>query len=197
MKLFKNLTIRKLTKKLKALKKYREHNQVNDETLQKEVTLYLKLAEVYLALQHHKKHPFAFVAYKECLRAAAGLDDAKAQYDLGRLLLDEAIYRDELENQELLANIYNQRQRDNYFEEALVCFKSAEKLGYFLAKRWHGLAYINGWGVEIDKEKGFEMVVASIDEENSWDKVPQIFADIGLNKPEFFAALGKHRVKRS
>ena len=33
----------------------------------------------------------------------------------------------------------------------------------------------------------------AIELEQSWDKVPQIFASIGLNKPEFFSALTKMR----
>lgn len=70
---------------------------------------------------------------------------------------------------------------------------AAEQLKHVEAKRLHGLCYINGWGVEVDKKRGFELIVESIEQENSWDKVPQIFAAMGLNKPEFFSALTQHR----
>ena len=43
----------------------------------------------------------------------------------------------------------------------------------------------------MNKDAGFEMVIQSIEQDNKLDKVPQIFASIGLNKPEFFAALIK------
>ena len=47
--------------------------------------------------------------------------------------------------------------------------------------------------MELDKKVGFELIVESIEQENSWDKVPQIFASMGLNKPEFFSALTQLR----
>ncbi|HAT9519670.1 TPA: hypothetical protein JBC96_14495, partial [Legionella pneumophila subsp. pneumophila] len=56
-----------------------------------------------------------------------------------------------------------------------------------------GLCIINGWGVESDKNAGFELVVDSIEQEGSWDKIPQIFASMGLNKPEFFSAIMQRR----
>lgn len=193
MKLFKRLSIRSLTKKLKALKEVREHNQVSDEAIAKEINLYMELSGIYYSLRKNKKFPFAKIMFLECLRAAASLGFPNAQYELGQLLLEEAKFRDNIEKEELFANNSNQRQSIQLYEEALAFLQSAEKFGHVLAKRLHGLCYINGWGVEIQKEKGFEMVMASISQENSWDKIPQIFASIGLNKPEFFSALGKHK----
>ena len=81
------------------------------------------------------------------------------------------------------------------YADAHAYLSSSEKLGHIQAKRLHGLAYINGWGVPADKNRGFELIVESIDQENSWDKVPQIFKEIGLNKPEFFSALAQRRSK--
>ncbi len=48
----------------------------------------------------------------------------------------------------------------------------------------------------MDKKRGFDLIVDSIDQENSWDKVPQIFAALGLNKPEFFSQLTQRRQQK-
>lgn len=171
----------------------RIHNQPPDEILAKEIAFYHELATIYKSLIGHKKYPYAADMVIACLRGAGNLDDANAQYEIAKIQLDEAKFRERLQLEGLFANPSNERQMKQLYEEALVYLQSAEKLGHVLAKRLHGLCYINGWGVSSDKEKGFELVVASIEQENSWDRVPQIFASIGLNKPEFFAAIMKHR----
>ncbi|MBA2656517.1 MAG: hypothetical protein H0U70_05965 [Tatlockia sp.] len=173
----------------------RVHNQASDELLTKEIAQYHQLVSLYKSLIGHKNYPFAAEMLKACLRSAADLDDVNAQYLLGSQLLDEAKFREQIQNEELFASTANEQQMKLCYEEALAYLKTAEKLNHVLAKRLHGLCYINGWGVQADKAKGFELVVASIEQENSWDKVPEIFASIGLNKPEFFSALTKHRSK--
>lgn len=193
--LFKTLKIRSYIRKIKAMQHSRLHNQVSNEEMTKEINLYRKLITIYQSLNGNKKFPFAELMIKECLRAAASLDDAASQYELALKLLEEAKYRDNLQQQEIFANKSNERQVQQLFEESHAYLTAAENLHHVLAKRMRGLCYINGWGVDIDKNKGFELVVASIQQENSWDKVPQIFAEIGLNKPEFFTALMKHRGK--
>lgn len=185
--------IKRLTKKLKAMQQNRIHNQPPDEVLAKEVSYYHELATIYKSLVGHKKYPFASDMVLACLRGASTLDDANAQYELATNLLDEAKFRERLQLEGLFASPSNERQMKQLYEEALIYLQTAEKLRHVLAKRLHGLCYINGWGVTTDKDKGFELVVESIEQENSWDKVPQIFASIGLNKPEFFAAIMKRR----
>lgn len=191
--LFKRLQMRSLTKKLKSMQQTRQLNQPSDELLAKEVSLYMALASIYHSLRKKKKYPFADIMVRECWRGAANIDSSLAKYELGKKLLEEARFREQIEKDGLLANPGNQRQMTQLYEEAHAYLLGAEGLGHILAKRLRGLAYINGWGVEADKNKGFDLVLASIEQENSWDKVPQIFASIGLNKPEFFSALGKHR----
>ena len=93
------------------------------------------------------------------------------------------------------------------YEEAHAYLSSAGALQHAEAKRLHGLCYINAWGVPEDKEHGFKLVVESIELEQSWDKVPQIFASIGLNSglfkpmdakswdkvPQIFASIGLNK----
>ncbi len=191
--IFKPYKIKRLTKKLKAMQLNRIHNQPRDEVLAKEIALYHELGGLYSSLVGHKLHPQAAVMVTACLRSAADLDDANSQYQLGDKFLQEAKFREDLQREELFASPGNERQMKRLYDEALVYLKNAEKLNHSEAKRLHGLCYINGWGVETDKDKGFELVVESIEQENSWDQVPQIFAEIGLNKPEFFSALMKRR----
>lgn len=185
--------IHRLTKKLKSMQQSRVHNQPSEEALKKEIAAYHKLAGIYHSLHGRKKYPFARDMWLECFRAASTLDDTMSQYLLGKNLLDEAKFRLDLQIKGVFASPSNERQTKQLFEEALAYLVAAEKLKHIEAKRLHGLCYINGWGVEPDKKKGFELIVQSIDQENSWDKVPQIFAAMGLNKPEFFSELTQLR----
>lgn len=191
--LLRKFKIKRLTKKLKAMQLARVHNQPKDEVLQKEINYYHELASLYRRLIGNKKYPFAFDMVIVCLRAASHLDDMAAQYELAKILLEEGKFREKLQEEGLFASAVNEREMKNCYEEALIYLQAAEKLGHIFAKRMRGLCYINGWGVSANKEKGFELVVESIEQENSWDKIPEIFAAIGLNKPEFFAAIMQRR----
>ena len=129
----------------------------------------------------------------ECYRCAASMDDSSAHFQLGQIFLEEAKYRWNLDKEGIFNSPGNLNKSQLLFEEALTHLLAAEKLGHIIAKRLRGLCYINGWGVVEDKNAGFELVVSSIEQEGSWDQVPQIFAAIGLNKPEFFAAIMQRR----
>ena len=190
---FKRLKIKRLVKKLGVLKQAREHNQPKDEAVNTEKALYHQLAHIYARLHGKKKWPFARERMLACYRAASMLHDPKAQYLLGKALLDEAKMREELEASHVFASQSNERSMGQLYEEAHAYLSAAEGLQHVEARRLHGLCYINAWGVPEDKEHGFKLVVESIELEQSWDKVPQIFASIGLNKPEFFSALTKMR----
>jgi TPR repeat protein len=190
---FKRLKIKRLIKKLGTLKQAREHNQPTDEVIRTEKAGYHQLADIYAALQYKKKWPFARERMLACYRSAAMLHDAKAQYLLGKALLDQAKMREELETGHVFASQSNERNMKQLYEEAHAYLSAAEGLQHVEARRLHGLCFINAWGVPEDKEQGFKRVVESIELEKSWDKVPQIFASIGLNKPEFFSALTKMR----
>lgn len=173
----------------------RIHNQPPAEIIAKEIAIYHQLGGIYNSLRGHKKYPYAAEMVTACQRGAADLEDPVAQYQLGKQFLEEAKFRDELQKSELFASQGNERQMKQLYDEALLYLHNAEKLGHVEAKRMHGLCYVNGWGVAANKDKGFELIVQSIEQENSWDKIPQIFAELGLNKPEFFSEIMKHRSK--
>ncbi len=197
MKFFKQFNINRLTKKIHTLQQSRVHNQPSEEAVKKEIAMYHSLANIYESLRCKKKHPYAHEMSLECYRASSTLDDAISQYTLGKTLLEEAKFREALQVKGIFASPSNERQMKQLYEEALAYLLTAELNNHVQAKRLHGLCYINGWGVEPDKKRGFDLVVASISDENSWDKVPQIFEAIGLNKPEFYSALAQHRNKSS
>lgn len=192
---FKRFKVKRLIKKAKSMQQSRVHSQPSEEAVKKEINIYYTLAGIFKAKEGKKKWPFARERALECYRAAAALEDSDAQYILGKELLEEAKLRDSLQKEEVFASPSNERRMNLLYEEALAYIIAAENLGHIKAKRMHGLCYINGWGLEQDRKKGFDLVVESIDKENSWDKVPQIFAAMGLNKPEFFSQLTQMRNK--
>lgn len=175
------------------MQQYRLYNATTDKMIADEIKLYQKLEAVYQQLSSNKNYPFAKIMVNECLRAQASLDEANSQYKLAVRLLDEAKFRESLEQEVLFANATNDYFLKKLYQEVHELLEAATKNNHVLAVRLQGLCYINSWGVERDKHKGFEIVVKSIELSDSWQQVPQIFADIGLNKPEFFSALVKHR----
>lgn len=185
--------IKRIVKKIKAMQANRVNNQPGDEMLKKEIAYYFELASIYNKLKGNKKFPYANLMYMECYRAAAGLDDAEANYQLGQMVLDEAKFRQNLEKEGVFKSESNLKKCNQLFEEAHAYLSAAIALGHVAAKRLRGLSFINGWGLEADKKAGFELIVASIEEEGSWDRVPQIFASMGLNKPEFFSQIMQRR----
>jgi len=191
--MFKRWKIRKIVKKLKVMQAGRVHSQPGDEVLKKEIAYYFELAAIYKGLRCHKKFPYAEQMREECLRAAALLDDAEANYQLGKMILEEAKFRDNLEKEGVLKSEFNAKECHKLYEEAHAYLSAAMDLSHVEARRLKGLCYINGWGLEADKKAGFELVVASIEQEGSWDRVPQIFASMGLNKPEFFSQIMQRR----
>ena len=193
----KQFKINRLMKKINNMQQMRTHNQISDELLKKEVAAYYSLVGIYQTLVGKKKYPFSSEMILECYKAASTINDAQAEYLLAKNLLDEANFRANLQANGVFASDNNEKKMQQLFQEAHAYLLAAEKLNHIQAKRLRGLCYINGWGVDVDKKTGFELVVASIDQENSWDRVPQIFAAIGLNKPEFFSALTQHRGEKN
>ncbi|MFJ1267747.1 hypothetical protein ACD661_04130 [Legionella lytica] len=191
--MFNQWKIKRIVKKIKAMQANRVNNQPGDDMIKKEIAYYFELAELYKKMKCSKKFPYARVMYEECLRAATSIDDAQANYLLGKILLDEAKFREQLEIEGVFKSETNSRSCQRLYEEAHAYLSAAVNLGHIEAKRLKGLCFINGWGIGADKKAGFDLIVASIEQEGSWDRVPQIFAAMGLNKPEFFSEIMQHR----
>lgn len=190
---FTKFRIKRIVKKIKSMQAQRVHSQPSTAALAKEIKLYYTLAKIYKKLIGHNKFPFASEMVLECYRAAGGIEDIESKYIVGKCLLEEGKFRDALQKEGVFANSSNERQAKQLYEEAHVYLNAATSLDHVQATRLLGLCYIHGWGVPVDQDLGFDHIVKSIEIENSWDKVTQIFSSIGLNKPEFFTALMKHR----
>lgn len=188
---FTRYKIHRLEKKLKLLQHQRLHNPASSEALKKEIAVCHELARLYSRLKFKKKYPFANLMVLECHRAATALDNAESQYQVGKTLLDIGKFREKLQQEGIYASSSNERQVRQTYDEAHAYLLAAEKQNHIEARRLRGLSYINGWGVDVNQNTGFELIVSSIELENSWDRVPQIFAKIGLNKPEFFSLIMK------
>jgi len=189
--------IKRLQKKIKNMQQARFNNTVDESQLIKERHLYQELAKIYESFIGHRDMPYAQVFQHACYRISADIDDVEAKFWLGRHLLEEAKVRHQLQQEQIFANRINERNMKQQFEEAHAWLQAAQQFNHVESIRLQGLAYINGWGVPVDKDKGFSMVVNSIEIENTWDKIPEIFARIGLNKPEFFSALTSHRKQKN
>ncbi len=177
-----------MTKKATAMHHHRENNAVSDIAIKKEIVLLYEIAKVYEKHQFHKKFPRAREYALEAYRAAASLNDSNAKYLVGKQLLEDGKFWDSLQNTLFMCNAH-QKYAAAAYEEAFAYLEAAEASGHPLAKRLKGLAFVNGWGVIKDNDKGFALIVDSIDQENAWDRATKIFEEIGLNKPEFFSSI--------
>lgn len=192
MNIFARMRLKNLQKKAKTLFEKRESGaNVNVKT---EINVLKELAKFYLNHCFDKSLPNSMILIDEYYRAAAKLDDAEALYLFGQRRLDAAKFWQAWQEGNYGEEVHRQ-YAEMYFKEAFEALTEADKNGYPLAKRLHGLVYINGWGVPQDQEKGFKMVVDSIEEAKAWDKATEIFQELGLNKPEFFSAMMQMRKK--
>lgn len=190
------IKLKSMIKKATAMHNTRQNNAVSDILIKKELVLLYSIAKIYDEYQFHKKFPHAREYALEAYRAAAALNDINAQYVVGKRLLDEGKFWDSLQKT-LFACSAHQKYSANSYTEAFVYLDSAEAAGNPFAKRLKGLAFVNGWGVEKDNDKGFSLVVDSIDQENAWDRATKIFEETGLNKPEFFSSIMSIRQAKS
>lgn len=171
-----------------AMIKNRQSNQVTDLQLKKEIMLHFELAKLYEKHQYKKKILNAKEWILEAYRAAADLDDAMAQYNVGKILVENGKFWQQMAATPYVCDAHH-RYAKMLFEEAFAYLGSAQKQGHALAIRLKGLCLINGWGLEKDEDAGFKLVVDSIEKEGTWDKATQIFQENGLNKPEFFSSI--------
>ncbi len=185
---FIRLKIKSRLKRATAMYNNRQNNPVSDQVIKREITLLYEIAKLYDKNQFHKKFPHAADYALEAYRAAAAINDPNAKYLVGQRLLDKGKFWDSLKKTAFNCSVHKKYASDAY-EEAFVYLDAAEAAGHALAKRLKGLAFVNGWGVEKNNDKGFSLIVDSIDQEQAWDRATKIFDEIGLNKPEFFSSI--------
>jgi TPR repeat protein len=188
MNVFTRSKLKRLGKKVALMHKHRQANQVDNAALAKEIKFYKQIATIYDKYNFDKQCPDARNYALENYRAAASLNDSEAQYIVGQRLMAQGTFWVEMKD-----TIYNDEAHDvyakHYFKESVAFLRKAKENESILAERLLGVAYINGWGVELDVDEGSKLLVSSIDKENAWERASEIFTGLGLNKPEFFSKL--------
>lgn len=178
----------------KAKKEVEKREQGKQGNMQDETHLHLTIAKIYEDNRFDRSLPFAELLALEYYRHAANLGSSEAQYLLGTRKLEQGKFWSEFAK-----GIYGRPLHETYakdaYNEAFQYLQEAKKTGFPNALRTLGLAYIQGWGVEINKEMGFQYIIESIDRENAWDRAPEIFKQLGLNNPEFFSTIMAMRGK--
>jgi TPR repeat protein len=192
MNFFQNLKLKSLRKKVQKTHTLRE-KKGTDVEIKNEVAAQYNLAKFYDEHLFDKKLPHADIYALECYRAAASLEDAKASYICGSRLLEQAKFWDAWSRSPIYGTAIHKKYANNFYEEAFAYLTVAEERDYPLAKRLLGLSFIHGWGKPRELEKGYNLVLDSIDLEKSWDRATKIFDELKLNSPEFFAALQARR----
>lgn len=188
MNLLRKMILNKLKKKARRYYEIRQEQQPGNPNIAAEIKLHYKLAALYEKHQYDKDVPHAEIYALECYRLAAILGDAKAQFICGKKLLDKGRFWENM-TQSIYACQAHSKYAYEFYKEGLTYLESAEQNGFAPAKRLRGLAFINGWGLPKDYDLGFNLIVASIEAENAWDKAKEILTDLGLNAAEFFTKL--------
>lgn len=187
--------IKSLLKKANSLYEQRTKNNVDNNEIQLEISVHKKLIALYAKQTNIKKYPYAQTMIQEGYRVCSSLNDTDSQYQLSKILFEHALFWEKLQSSCYHANIHK-KYLDELYHEAFSFMEAAEEQNHPLAIRQHGLALIHGWGVEVNKKEGFKYIVDSIEQENAWENATKIFADLGLNKPEFFNYLSSAQSKK-
>lgn len=183
-------------KRIYALGHERETNTASQTALDQEIKLLHDLADFYQKRMRSKWYPYATQMIENVHRRAASIGSTSSQLWLGKTLLEQAKAMEIWQKEKVLANQENEKRYQDLYFQAHAYLQSASQTSVD-ALRIMGLCNIHGWGVPQDRKKGFGLIVESINRENSWDKVTEIFAKIGLNKPEFLQELIKFRTQGS
>lgn len=187
----------RLNGKLKQLKKFQYLREQGDKNAQaQEIKMLCDIAEFFSRQAYNCYFPQAKLQKFEYYRAAAGLQNAKAQYLCALMCFDVARFY-ETWHQSAYAREIHERYMKEAYEQAFAFLNAAEENRYVEAKRYKGLAYIYGWGVEKDTNKGFNLILESIEMQNAWSQATKIIDSLHLNSPEFFQALTQYKAKNN
>ena len=187
---------RKLNNLRKKVQKWHElatqKGNINPQTA---IKAHYELAKFYENHRFDKDLPQAEIYALENYRAAASLGDVKAEYICGDRILQQAKFWDTWSREPIYGSVIHKKYSEGFYDEAFAYLKAAAEHEYALAKRLIGMSYIHGWGKPKNTDKGFELIIQSIDMEKAWDRATKIFEELKLSSPEFFAALRTHQTQ--
>jgi TPR repeat protein len=192
MNVLQKLKFKRLQKRLyKLYKLYElEGSDIRTKAL---LQAFYAMAEFYEKHRFDKNLPYSEFHALECYRVIASFGDSKAQYKLAERLLDYGKFWEGIASNPLYKTNKPKAYAQSFFEESSVYLRAADEQGYPLARRLLGMAHIHGWGDNPNLEKGYQLVLESIDLEQAWGKATQIFDTLKLNSPEFFSALRDYK----
>jgi len=188
MNLLQKAKFNSLQKKARKFYEIRQGQHSGNPDIAAEIKLHYELAEFYKDHRFDKEVPQAEIYEFESYRLIAILGDIKAQYLCGEKLLEKGRFWESMAQTLYTCQAHNKYAYEAY-KEGLTYLETAEQNGYSPAKRLRGLAFMHGWGLPKDYDLGFNLIVASIEEEQAWDKAKEILQSLGLNASEFFAKL--------
>ena len=181
-----------MQKKLHKLHRLYEQ-EGSDKQLKALSQAFYTMANFYKKYSFDKDLPYAEFHALECYRVLSSFEDPKAQYLLGEHLLKYGKFWLDLAKNPLYKTNQPKAYAQSFFEESHVYLQAANEQNYFLARRLLGMAHIHGWGCEPDLQRGYQLVLESIDLEQAWATATKIFDTLKLNSPEFFAALRAYK----
>lgn len=167
--------------------------QSSDANAKAAITAQYDLAKFYEQHSRDRGLQHADTYALECYRASASLGDIKAHYICGQRILEQAKFWDAWSHNPIYGASIHQKYANAFYSEAFAYLEFADEHNFALAKRLLGMAYIHGWGTTMDLDKGYQLVLASIDLEQAWDRATKIFEELKLNSPQFFAKLRTYR----
>ncbi|MES2141640.1 MAG: hypothetical protein V4471_01960 [Pseudomonadota bacterium] len=192
MNCFQKYKFKCLQKKLHKLHRLYEQ-EGSDKQLKALTQAFYAMAAFYKKHSFDKGLPYAEFHVLECYRVLSSFGDPKAQYLLGECLLNYGKFWLDMVKNPLYKTNQPKVYAQTFFEESRVYLQAANEQNYFLARRLLGLVHMHGWGCDADLQKGYQLVLESIDLEQAWGKATQIFDKLQLNSPEFFATLRAYK----
>lgn len=192
MNILQKFKFNQLQKRLHKLHKLYE-SEGSDSRLKTLIQAFYSMAEFYEKHCFDKDLPYSEFHALECYRVIASFGDSKAQYVLAERLLSYGKFWENIAKNPLYKTNKPKAYAQSFFEESRVYLQAADEQGYLLARRLLGMAHIHGWGSSPNLEKGYQLVLESIDLEQGWAKATQIFDTLKLNSPEFFSALRAYK----
>jgi TPR repeat protein len=189
---FKRWKLNGLLKQLKKLQYARENGDSSAQQL--EINKLIAVAEFFSREIFNKHFPQAKLQMFEYYRAAAGLNNAKAQYACALMCFDVGRFYESWHCSSY-SHLAHERYMKEAYEQAFEFLNAAEANHSVDAVRYKGLAYIYGWGVAKDTSLGFNFVLESIEMADAWSSATKIIDQLHLNSPEFFQALTRYKAK--
>ncbi len=191
---FKRRKLKSLVTKLQKYQEMRENGDPKGRAL--ELKALNEIIRFYQKEEYNSNFPMAKLQLFEYNRAAAGLNDAKAQLTCAKICFDIGrVYQEWTQSKE--ARPIHEKEMKEAFSRGFEFLHAAVENNYIEAVQYLGLVYIYGWGIPQDTQKGFQYILKSIEMANGWNRATKIIEKLGLNSQDFFKALTQYQAQNN